>query len=377
MDFKAANEYLSGLVSYEKRRDFKIEDLNLENVKKVLDDFCDGWKGIKYVHVAGSKGKGSVSHLISDYLVRSGRKTGLFTSPHVVSICERLRVNGADVTEARFCELVDLLKERGGKELTYFEALFVLAIKLFLLEGVEFAVLEVGLGGRLDTTNVVTPVVSVLSTVELEHTDILGDTLEKILNEKMGIKKDGVPMVIGYQDQEVYRFLEGRDGLIFAEKKCGKCGDFREGNYNVAILALEALLGSVDVVVFSDVIENFQLLGRFDIREIDGKWVVFDVAHTMNSISALIKQLRFYFSDFDPVFLVSLMKDKNVDGILEKLSSVGEVNFVDCGEERAVFADEDCFSGYERLFGSLKKDQVLVVTGSFYLVGKILRAYYK
>ena len=236
MDFKAANEYLSGLVSYEKRRDFKIEDLNLENVKKVLDDFCDGWKGIKYVHVAGSKGKGSVSHLISDYLVRSGRKTGLFTSPHVVSICERLRVNGADVTEARFCELVDLLKERGGKELTYFEALFVLAIKLFLLEGVEFAVLEVGLGGRLDTTNVVTPVVSVLSTVELEHTDILGDTLEKILNEKMGIKKDGVPMVIGYQDQEVYRFLEGRDGLIFAEKKCGKCGDFREGNYNVAIL---------------------------------------------------------------------------------------------------------------------------------------------
>jgi len=142
-------------------------------------------------------------------------------------------------------------------------------------------------------------------------------------------------------------------------------------------LALEALLGSVDVVVFSDVIENFQLLGRFDIREIDGKWVVFDVAHTMNSISALIKQLRFYFSDFDPVFLVSLMKDKNVDGILEKLSSVGEVNFVDCGEERAVFADEDCFSGYERLFGSLKKDQVLVVTGSFYLVGKILRAYYK
>jgi len=377
MDFKEANKYLSGLVSYEKTRNFKVEDLDLRAVTKVLDDFCDGWRGLKYVHVAGSKGKGSVCHLINDYLVRSGYKVGLFTSPHVMSVCERIRFNGLDIDESEFSRIVTMLSERGGDSLTYFEALFVMAIKLFLLEGMEFVVLEVGLGGRLDTTNVVLPIVSVLSTIELEHTDVLGDTLEKVLNEKMGIKKEGIPMIVGYQNAEVYKLLDEQEGLMFAEKKCGKCTDFKEGNYNVAMLALEVLLGNVDVMIFSDVIENFQLIGRFDIREVDGKWVVFDVAHTLNSIDGLIKQLRFYFSDFDPVFLVSVMKDKNVDGILDKLSAVGEVNFVDCGEDRAVRAEEDCISGYERVFGDLKKDQVLVVTGSFYLVGKVLNSFYK
>lgn len=376
MDFKAASDYLDGLVSYERGRDFSINDFDLKRVEQGLDKFCDGWRNLKCIHVAGSKGKGSVCHLLNKYFVQEREGVGLFTSPHVVSICERININGEDVSEDVFSGLVEKFEESGIDNLTYFEVLFVMAMRAFLDAGVEYVILEVGLGGRLDATNVVTPIVSVLNRVELEHCDILGDTLEAVLGEKMGIKKAGVEMVVGYQSEEVYEMLRKRDELIFVEDKIGKCSDFKEGNYNLVVMVLEKIFGSVDISVFSSVIENFQLLGRFDVREVDGKWIVFDMAHTVSSIEGLIKQLRFYFGNFDVKFLVSLMKDKNKEGILGQLENVGEVNFVDCGVERGVKAEEGCFEGYERLIAGLKKDQVLVVTGSVYLVGKILKRYF-
>ena len=179
MDFENAVRYLKSFVSYEDRplTPEIYKGFGLERVQDFLGEYGVELGGVKFVHVAGSKGKGTVASLVTEYLSRSGRKTGLFTSPFIIDITESFWVDGEDISKEGFVELVEDLKEfidkRGGCELTYFELLTVLVLKYFADAGVEYVVLEVGLGGRLDPTNVVTPEVSVVTYVELEHTEVL------------------------------------------------------------------------------------------------------------------------------------------------------------------------------------------------------------
>jgi len=394
MNFESAALYLESFVSYEKERNFNYgeEGFNLDRLKKFLNEYQIDYSKIKFVHVAGSKGKGSVCNMIANYLWKSGESCGLFTSPHMVSVCERFVANGSAISEEAFGALVDDLNkfivQRGGCDLTYFELTFVIALKWFLQLGLEYVVLEVGLGGRLDATNIVIPQVSVLTRVEKEHTEILGDTIEKILHEKMGIKKSGVPMVVGYQGAEVYEQLRGRVELVFAEDLMGPVEfDTRIENANVSFIALKTLLGDVDVSVFSDVLRDFRLIGRQDVRMVDGKTIVLDMAHTTRSMESLVSFLVKRFSDKEFVFLVSVMKGKAVKDMLIMIGAIADrVVFTQSYEARGLsakalgeeFAGECCVEedfeiAFTKVFSELKKDQVLVVTGSHFLVGKAFK----
>jgi len=196
---------LEALYGLERRKD----KLGLEGTRSLLGALGDPQRRFRSVHVAGTNGKGSVCALIERVLREAGHRTGLFTSPHLVDFRERIRVEGQWADEAwleRRLDSIQRLPE--GKERTFFEVCTALAFDYFAERGVEIAVVEVGLGGRLDCTNVITPEVSVITTVGVDHTEILGDTIEQIAREKAGIIKPGVPLVTGEHGGPARRAIE-------------------------------------------------------------------------------------------------------------------------------------------------------------------------
>lgn len=390
MDFEGAKKYLEKFISYEEIKDFHyVEDtFNLDRFKKFLKDIKVDYSKLKFVHVGGSKAKGSVSTIIAQYLWDSGYKVGLFTSPHILEVTERFSLNGKDISKEKLVDIVEFLKDFcDDSGLTYFEILTVIALKFFVDEDVDYAVLEVGLGGRLDSTNIVNPELSIITTIEKEHTEILGDTYEEIVSEKLGIVKEGRPVLIGFQNDEVMELIKSK---LKGKSETYYVGELVRGdlanlqNKKVAYKALEILLGHVDEKKFLEVIQDFKMLGRFDFRKIGDRSVLFDMAHTKRSIENLINSLKANFQEFDFIFLVSLMQGKDAGSILKFISGNAErIVYTNSHEIRGMKAQdlanivegeviEDLDLAFNSLFEKLKKDQVLVVTGSHFLVSKIL-----
>lgn len=202
--------YLESLVDFEKlgfRRHF-ADTVSLDSIRGLLDRLDNPQRGLRCVHIAGTKGKGSVAALVESIIRAAGYRTGLFTSPHLVSFRERLRADGRMATEAEITDLVgqvrpaieDLRVEGRLNPSTFFEAYTAMAYLWFRARGTDLAVMETGLGGRLDATNTCEPLVCAITTLGLDHTEILGDTLEQIAREKAGILKPGVPAIYAPQE---------------------------------------------------------------------------------------------------------------------------------------------------------------------------------
>ncbi len=181
----------------------------LENIEALLDILGNPQRKLRCVHVAGTNGKGSVSSFLASYFQELGYKTGLFTSPHLVDFRERIRINGEMISEKQVLDFFEQYQEKFQHlEPSFFEITTALAFHHFAEQKVDFAVIEVGLGGRLDSTNVITPLLSVITNISLEHTQMLGDTIAKIAYEKAGIIKDKVPVVIGEYHPESFPVFE-------------------------------------------------------------------------------------------------------------------------------------------------------------------------
>src|SRR5512143_3207423 len=192
--------------------------LGLANTVTLMARLGNPHRAFRSIHVAGTNGKGSTSAFLASVLQAAGCRTGLYTSPHLVSFTERIRVDGAPIPEARVVELAERVREAysrsagtgrdGAMSPTFFEVTTAVAFCYFAEEGVDIAVVEVGMGGRLDSTNVVTPLVSVITNIDIEHTEYLGGTLEQIAGEKAGIIKPGVPVVTGAMQPEAKGVIE-------------------------------------------------------------------------------------------------------------------------------------------------------------------------
>lgn len=404
MNFEKAKDFLQTFVSYEgvAKIPYSEKTFDLQRVKDFLRLYGVKYESLKYVHVAGSKGKGTTCAFIANYLWKDGYKVGLYTSPHIFEVTERIWLNGKEIGERQFAEIVGDLKKFiencDCPRLTYFEILTVLALKYFVDEKVDYVVLEVGLGGRLDATNVVNPVLSVLTTVELEHTDVLGDTIEKILNEKLGIVKDAVPVLIA-QGEALKKLVKQKLGskqdvffaqdfrVKFSEKNFSNSARFK--NAHVAFAALKLILKKVNEKKFLKVVNEVKLPGRFDVRKVFCATVVFDMAHTKNSIDNLVEALKKNFPKKKFVVLFAVMKGKDVNAILKRIATVAEkIVFTNAHEVRGISANElakaavtlnlkckvevveDLKAAYA---ACTKKNQLLVVTGSHFLVGKLLK----
>ncbi len=207
MTYAQAILYLDSFVDYEKqsRYDYRTS-FGLERIKKLCHLLGDPQDGIKSIHVAGTKGKGSTSSIIYSILRKSGYKVGLYTSPHLVSFRERIRVDGSLIGESDIVSITEILKAAVEKmreeRLSFFEIYTAMAYLYFNKKKIDYAVYETGMGGRLDATNIVMPSVSVITPISYEHTDKLGDSLSKIAFEKGGIIKDGIDCVSSPQPPE-------------------------------------------------------------------------------------------------------------------------------------------------------------------------------
>ncbi len=242
----------------------------LENTLALMTHVGNPQEHLRAVHVAGTNGKGSTSHLIAAVLQASGLKVGLFTSPHLVSLTERIRINGLPIPEAKVAEFIEQNKAfLDQQQPSFFETMTALAFAYFVEQKVDIAVVEVGLGGRLDSTNVLTPILSVITNIGLDHTEFLGNTLSKIAREKAGIIKPHVPCVIGETHPQTMNVfldrareceilgegLETTDCRIWFADQCGYMrsrrlreapeselhGNYQEHNLQTAYVALQVL----------------------------------------------------------------------------------------------------------------------------------------
>ena len=210
-------------------------------------------RNFKSIHVAGTNGKGSTSHMIASILQEAGLKVGLYTSPHLKDFRERIKINGAPISENEVVEFISTNQSFFEDQyLSFFEMTVGLAFECFSKHHVDIAIVEVGLGGRLDSTNIITPLISVITNIGLDHTQMLGNTLNEIAAEKAGIVKEGVPVVVGEYQKEIHhvffeKALESNSSLFLAEKNIVKNydsdlkGSYQIKNIKTAVQVVELL----------------------------------------------------------------------------------------------------------------------------------------
>jgi len=268
-------------------------------------------RNFKSIHVAGTNGKGSVSHMLASVLQDAGYQVGLYTSPHLLDFRERIRINGKPISQR---EVINFVKENKpffeNHSLSFFEMTVGLAFQSFSNHKVDIAIIEVGLGGRLDSTNVITPEVSVITNIGKDHTQFLGNTLAEIAVEKAGIIKSNIPVVIGETKEETKPVfekiaLEKLSPIVFAENIPVKkysldlLGSYQEKNYKTAVVAINTLTQYSNFTIAESNIENglkcvakntglqgrWQVLGKFP-------KVICDTAHNAEGLQYVLKQLQ-------------------------------------------------------------------------------------
>ncbi|MDA8849808.1 bifunctional folylpolyglutamate synthase/dihydrofolate synthase [Flavobacteriaceae bacterium] len=264
-------------------------------------------KSFKCIHVAGTNGKGSTSHMLASVLQQAGYKVGLYTSPHLLDFRERIKVNGSMIPEQKVVDFISIHKSYfEAQRLSFFEMTVGMAFSYFKQERVDYAIIEVGLGGRLDATNIITPILSVITNIGLDHTQFLGTTRPKIAREKAGIIKNGVPVVVGEKDAETeYIFdeiaIEKKSPLVYAERISSEYLTDLKGSYQqLNVQTVIAALGFLSIKnITPDIIQkgllnvvlNTQLSGRWQILNTSPK-IIADVGHNKEGLFFLSKQLQ-------------------------------------------------------------------------------------
>jgi len=285
----------------------------------------------KTIHVAGTNGKGSSSHMLASILQEAGYKVGLYTSPHMKDFRERIKINGKSISQKSVIEFIEKNKAfLETNKLSFFEMSVGMALDYFSKEKVSIAIIEVGLGGRLDSTNIITPEISLITNIGLDHTDILGNTLAKISREKAGIIKPGVPVVISECQEEIAPVFEEiakerNSVLVYADRenlkeyKTSLLGNYQNKNIK-GVLATIKLLKEFNISEehikrgLMKVVENTGLLGRWQVLHENPK-VVCDTAHNIEGLTLVLEQANL--EKFKTLHIVlGFVKEKNLDEIL-------------------------------------------------------------
>jgi dihydrofolate synthase/folylpolyglutamate synthase len=392
--------------------------LGLENIQKFLTQIDNPQRKLKTIHVAGSNGKGSTSSFISSILMENGNKVGLYTSPHFVKFNERISVNGKYIPDDFIANFIDKYQKHiDGLGLTFFEVTTAMAFEYFVFSDVDYAVIETGLGGRLDATNVLNPLACVITSISLEHTAILGDKLEQIAYEKSEIIKSGSKTFIGIIPEVAIKVIEKKCKSVksplfcleeYINEKNNKLQLYTEEldfdgwevpligkhqKYNAALASLCAAktfdIDDPSVITrgIKNVVKNTRLQGRYEIIS-DKPRIILDSAHNPEGITCLINQFNKEKNNYKvSTLLFGAMRDKNIDEMLllvknnftdiyfyeinyERAASIGLLT--ERAEKRGVkFSIVKNLEEFitEQLKGD--KDSCLVVTGSMYLLGEI------
>lgn len=291
-------------------------------------------KNLKCIHVAGTNGKGSSSHLLASVLMEAGYKVGLYTSPHLKDYRERIKINGTPISEEYVCEFIERNRTFFEENnLSFFEMSVGLAFEYFQKEHTDVNIIETGMGGRLDATNIVTPLISVITNIGLDHTQFLGDTLDAIAFEKAGIIKPNIPVVIGEYTPEtkpvfLNKATETNSDIYFASEAitkdypCALLGDYQIHNKKTVLQTLKViqkkqLLSFTEIDIqngFMNVIENTGLQGRWQQLGENPK-IICDTAHNKNGLEIVLNQIQK--EKFEQLHIVlGVVNDKKLEEIL-------------------------------------------------------------
>lgn len=332
---------------------------DLENTWALMEVLNHPQKSFKSVHVAGTNGKGSSSHMLAAIFQEAGYKTGLYTSPHLVDFRERIRINGDVIPEDAVVEFVDQYQAQFSDiGLSFFEMTVGMAFDYFRKEKVDIAIIEVGMGGRLDSTNVIQPELSLITHIGLDHTQFLGDTLPKIAGEKAGIIKSGVPVVISERQEEcdaVFRAKakEMKAPIYFAIDRISSArlylnldlkGDYQENNLRGVLCAvdqLETLGWQVKNYVepaLAKVTKLTGLRGRWEITQ-EKPLTICDTGHNLTGVKAIMDQLKKH--SYRQLHIVwGMVNDKAIKDILRIMPQSAFYYFTQASIPRAMNAEE-------------------------------------
>ena len=375
---------------------------DLTNILAFSEELSFPEKKFKSIHVGGTNGKGSTSHMLASILQEAGYKVGLYTSPHLKNFTERIRVNGHEIPKRKVSSFIEKHKDFLEKQkLSFFEMTVGLAFDYFANEKVDFAIIEVGLGGRLDSTNIITPEVSVITNIGLDHTQFLGETLPEIAFEKAGIIKNNVPVVVGEEQKEVKKVFiakadEEQASIYFASNDAESyetdlLGDYQEKNSKTAVASIKKLKG-VSVTEENirkgllNVVKNTNLKGRWQVLQEIPK-VICDTAHNKEGLSIVLKQLEK--ESFRKLhFVLGVVSDKKLEGVLPLFPKDEHYYFCkpnisrgmseDVLKEKAIsfgLKGEKYFSvkeAFENALLSASQDDVIYVGGSTFVVAEII-----
>ena len=383
----------------------KAYKANLDNIRAICDVLQNPQNNLHTIHVAGSNGKGSTSHMLASVLQEAGYKVGLYTSPHLKDFRERIKINGQEISEEKVIQFVEEFQPK-LKEIkpSFFEWTVGLAFYYFHQEKTDINVIETGLGGRLDSTNIIQPVVSVITNISLEHTAILGDTIEKIAAEKAGIIKFKTPVIIGKTQKKTTSVFEkqaerNESTIFFADSvpdldvSLDLIGQIQKENAKTAwktceVLATQGFATSKNERIsgLENVLKNTRLQGRFQIVS-TSPLIVFDTAHNPDGIKALCREIK----RIKPTrihFVLGMARDKNHDEMFKQFPQNSLFYFCSSTNERVISGKSlkniafglnrigndysSVKSGLEAAKKTASKTEMIVVTGSNFVIADVL-----
>lgn len=416
------------VISYEEALQYlsmprnKQIDLGLGRMVSLLNELDDPQHKVNVIHIAGTNGKGSTLNYLSSIFQEAGYRVGLFTSPYIHKPNEQIKINGVPVSDETLVDLVDQLKpvvdkmEQSHLERpTEFEMVTAMAFTHFDESNVDIALLETGLGGRLDATNVVTPLVSVITTVGYDHMQFLGDTLEEIATEKSGIIKPLIPVISGCKQEEVQNVIkkiarindanlqqlgenffikENRDSFSYytanqelKQLKLNMLGRHQQENAALAIATIYRLKDQYEISE-RDIRVGLQktvVPNRIEVVQTKPT-IIYDGGHNPEGIQALAETLITYYKNKTIYILFCAMKDKKLNDMLSILQPISkEITLTTFKFERAmnpeevhhqfseqnVVVNKDWQTAYTQIFEKMNEDDVLVVTGSLYFLNEV------
>jgi len=441
--YETACAYLESFIDYERRgfhRDF-AEALRLDAMSSLLAALGNPQQRWPAIHIAGTKGKGSVGAMMEAALRQAGYSTGLYTSPHLVTVRERVRIDGQKISPDDLISITERLRQTiaeleadDRRRPTFFEVYTALAFQAFADAAVDVAVIETGLGGRLDATNVITPMLAVITSIDLDHTHILGNTVQEIAGEKAGIIKPGIPVVIARQAPKVYNVLVERAGQVGApllaapdvtefsrisplpvpeasndfehpterfvlatdtgplEVQCTLAGRHQANNAAAAYTALKTLVDegfAVSAEQFQTALAQLQWPARFQVAGAR-PWLIIDCAHNPASARALTSALRRHLKYDKLTMVVGISADKDVNQILHILCPAADRIIVTQADnpralpakQLAAVAGRQCKcraavttsvpEALDLAYELATKKDAVCVTGSFFVAGEAM-----
>jgi dihydrofolate synthase/folylpolyglutamate synthase len=408
VDYRETVEFLYKQLPYFNRDGKAAIKADLKNTLLLCEALGNPQNQFKCIHVAGTNGKGSVSHMLSAILQANGIKTGLYTSPHLKDFRERIKVDGELVNEAFVIEFTKKMLTHIEKiQPSFFELTVAMSFDYFAEQKIEFAVIETGMGGRLDSTNIILPVLSVITNIGMDHKDLLGDTIQKIASEKAGIIKSNVPVVIGESSPEydsifIEKAKETNSEIFFAdtninyyntEIETDLLGDYQQKNCVTTMQAVDILSPNILYLDPFKVAKGLQSVKN--LNQFRGRWEILnkapltiaDTGHNSHGMRLVVEQLKKQtYNHLHIVF--GMVSDKDIDEVLELMPKDATYYFCKANIFRALDASTlklkaaefdllgNAYSSVEEAFNEAKKqaglDDCIFIGGSTFVVAEVL-----